>query len=70
MKKLQTGKYQHYKGTFVEVISEALHSETKEPLVVYKHLEDGQMWVRPLKMFLETVTVNGKEVPRFKKLVD
>lgn len=32
-------KYQHYKGSTVEVIGVAKHSETLEELVVYKKLE-------------------------------
>ena len=47
----------------------ARHSETREPLVVYQALygEHG-IWVRPAGMFMETVTVNGRTVPRFAKL--
>ena len=41
----------------------AKHSETLEELVVYEH--DGQMFVRPKEMFLETVEVNGEKIPRF-----
>lgn len=65
------GKYKHYKDHWVEVIGVALHSETKEELVIYKKLEDvgdykkGQLWARPKKMFLEDVMVNGKKLPRF-----
>ncbi|MEK7103366.1 MAG: DUF1653 domain-containing protein [Patescibacteria group bacterium] len=65
------GTYRHYKGTMVEVIGVALHSETLEEMVVYNHPDPvkGQgantMWVRPLAMFLETITVDGKEMPRF-----
>ena len=44
----------------------ARHSETLEELVVYQHLDDLNWWVRPLKMFLENVEVDGKLVPRFK----
>ncbi len=44
----------------------ARHSETEEALVVYrKDYGDQSLWVRPLTMFLEKVTVNGQEVPRF-----
>jgi len=44
----------------------AQHSETDEKLVVYKTLYgDFGLWVRPLAMFLETVEVGGKTVPRF-----
>lgn len=67
MKKLKIGGvYRHYKGTKVKVIGEALHSETMEPMVIYLHLEDGMMWVRPEKMFLETINIDGKKEKRFK----
>ena len=64
---VKLGKYQHYKGNFYEVIGVAKHSETEEDLVVYRarYGEHG-LWVRPLKMFCESVIVEGKEVPRFK----
>ena len=65
---IQKGKYKHYKGNLYEVIGVAKHSETLEELVVYKALyqaEGENLWVRPLKMFLETVVVDGKEVRRF-----
>jgi hypothetical protein len=63
---LKLGKYRHYKGKEYEVIGIAKHSETLEELVVYRALYgDGQIWVRPLKMFLEEVEVNGQKVPRF-----
>jgi hypothetical protein len=60
------GKYRHYKGKEYQIIGLAKHSETLEDLVVYKALYDnGQMWVRPLKMFEEKVVVDGVEVSRF-----
>ena len=63
------GKYVHYKGNEYEVIGVAKHSETLEPMIVYKALYgDGELWVRPYAMFFETVDVNGAEVPRFKKI--
>jgi hypothetical protein len=63
---LKLGKYKHHKGKEYEVIGLAKHSETLEDLVVYKALyDDKQIWVRPLKMFLEEVEVNGKKIPRF-----
>jgi len=60
--------YKHYRGTKAKVLWEGYHSETLEPLVFYMHLEDGVVWARPKKMFLEKVKVNGKFVPRFKKI--
>lgn len=63
---IKPGKYRHYKGKEYEVIGLAKHSETLEDLVVYKALYgEGQMWVRPMKMFEEKVVVDGVEVPRF-----
>lgn len=66
---LKRGKYQHYKGNFYEVLYTAQHSETEEWMVVYKALYgDMGIWVRPLEMFVETVRVDHKDVPRFKKV--
>jgi hypothetical protein len=66
MTTVRPGRYRHYKGSFYEVIDIARHSETEEELVVYRTLYgDHSLWVRPLAMFLENVTVDGGEVPRF-----
>ncbi len=66
---IQLGKYRHYKGKEYEVIGVARHSETLEDLVVYKALYgERDLWVRPAKMFLENVEINGKMIPRFKKI--
>lgn len=63
---MKCGTYQHYKGKKYEVLGVAEHSETMEELVVYRALYDNHdLWVRPLKMFIEKVEVNGKKVPRF-----
>jgi len=60
------GLYRHYKGGEYRVIGTARHSETEEPLVVYRCLYDNDsLWVRPLAMFMETVMVDGAERPRF-----
>jgi len=68
-KKLELGKYKHYKGGEYEVIGIAKHSETLESVVVYRALYgEGGLWVRPLDMFVEQVEVDGKTVPRFKHL--
>ncbi len=64
---LKLGKYKHFKGNEYEVVGVAKHSETTEEMVVYKALYgEGELWVRPLKMFEEEVEVNGQKVPRFK----
>lgn len=60
------GRYQHYKGGEYEVVGVARHSETLEPLVVYRPLyQDSGLWVRPYAMFFEQVEVNEKLQPRF-----
>lgn len=65
---LQPGKYRHYKGGNYQVIGTARHSETDELLVVYRCLYDNDsLWVRPLAMFLETVLIDGRNVPRFER---
>ncbi|AZD47427.1 hypothetical protein C4K20_2002 [Pseudomonas chlororaphis subsp. aurantiaca] len=63
---LQPGLYQHYKGPQYRVFSVARHSETEEEVVFYQALYgDYGFWVRPLSMFLESVEVDGEQVPRF-----
>ena len=66
MKPLQPGRYRHYKGQQYQVLGVARHSETEEPMVVYRALygEFG-LWVRPLAMFVESVEVDGALRPRF-----
>jgi hypothetical protein len=67
----QPGLYRHYKGNDYRVISLARHSETLEPVVVYQALygERG-LWIRPAAMFVETVEIGGKLVPRFARAGD
>lgn len=68
-RELSPGKYRHYKGNDYEVLGVARHSETEEPLVVYRQLYgEGGLWVRPLAMFREQVVVDGQSVPRFAKV--
>ena len=63
---MRLGKYRHFKGNEYEVIAIAKHSETLEELVVYRALYgDGEVWVRPMKMWNETVERDGKTVKRF-----
>ncbi|MBP9855082.1 MAG: DUF1653 domain-containing protein [Candidatus Omnitrophica bacterium] len=70
---IKKGIYQHYKGKKYEVVDLARHTETEEWLVVYKALYKTDsivehLWVRPLTMFVEEVSVEGKSVPRFQYL--
>lgn len=63
---IQPGKYRHFKGNEYEVLSIATHSETLEPMVVYRPLYgEGKLWVRPVSMWEELVELDGKLVPRF-----
>ena len=64
---LKIGKYKHYKGNYYEVLYLAKHSETLEELVVYKPLYESEfkIWVRPLKMFIEKIEIDGVYVQRF-----
>lgn len=65
------GRYRHYKGGEYEVLGVVRHSETREPLVLYRPLYNHSgMWVRPHGMFLETVQVHGAQVPRFALLTE
>jgi hypothetical protein len=64
---IKLGKYKHYKGGEYEVLGVAKHSETLEELVVYQALYgEKELWVRPIEMFMEEVSLDGKLVPRFK----
>ena len=63
---MKLGLYQHYSGRYYHVLGVARHSETYEEMAVYQRLySDYGIWVRPLAMFQETVTIDGQEKPRF-----
>lgn len=76
MDTIRLGRYKHFKGKLYEVVGIARHSETLEELVVYRALytspEFGKnaLWVRPKTMFLETITRDGKTMPRFSYVGD
>lgn len=63
---ISVGQYRHYKGNKYEVVGIARHSETCEPMVVYKALYgDGELWVRPASMWNEYVAGSEKPTRRF-----
>jgi hypothetical protein len=64
---IEPGLYRHFKGKTYKVLGVAHHSDDLEDMVVYQHLDDGQMWVRPVSSFLETVDRDGKIQKRFTK---
>ncbi|MDO8493240.1 MAG: DUF1653 domain-containing protein [bacterium] len=64
--KVKLGRYRHYKGGEYELIGVARHSETLEDMVVYKALYGrSDLWVRPLKMFVEQIDREDYSGPRF-----
>lgn len=66
---IKPGRYEHYKGNHYAVLYVATHSETLDRYVVYRQLYGkGDVWVRPLEMFKESVEVDGEMVPRFRYL--
>jgi cyclomaltodextrinase len=66
MNPITLGRYRHYKGEEYSVVGFARHSETEATMVLYVPLYgDGGYWVRPLDMFVEQLTVDGKTVSRF-----
>lgn len=70
MTTITPGRYRHFKGKEYDVLGVALHSETLEELVVYrKRYDDFGLRLRPAAMFLEHVSREGYEGPRFVKVV-
>ena len=69
MTAVQPGRYRHYKGNEYTVLGTALHSETREELVLYRQgYGERGLCVRPREMFLESVEFEGQTVPRFQYL--
>ncbi|MCP4636133.1 MAG: DUF1653 domain-containing protein [Methyloversatilis sp.] len=60
------GRYRHYKGGEYEVVGVVRHSETLEPMVLYRPLyNDSGLWVRPFDMFVGQVEIGGVVLQRF-----
>lgn len=68
---IRPGRYRHFKGNEYEVLYVAKHSETREPMVVYRAMygERG-VWVRPASMWNETVERDGVTYRRFTYIGD
>lgn len=63
---LKLGKYRHFKGKEYELLGIASHSESLEPMVVYRALYgDRSLWVRPAEMWNEEVARGDYRGPRF-----
>ena len=68
---VRPGRYRHFKGGQYQVLGTAQHSETREPMVVYRALYgEGGLWVRPAAMWNESVEQDGQRVPRFTRIGD
>lgn len=66
MEEIRIGRYRHFKGNEYQIIGIARHSETLEPMVVYRALYgEGGLWVRPASMWAERVERDGYSGPRF-----
>lgn len=69
------GRYRHYKGGLYDVIGTVRHSETLEPMTLYRALYGTLgLWVRPAAMFGERIDVeiDGKviNISRLTKISD
>ena len=61
--------FQHFKGGRYRYIRTAFDSETKERMVIYQALYgEEQFWVRPEKMFFETIERDGRKFARFTEI--
>ena len=68
-KKLIGRKFRHFKGNCYRLEGFAKDSETTEEMVIYRQLYgEGSLWVRPAKMFFETIERDGKTIKRFELL--
>ena len=64
--RIPCGLWRHFRGGEYEVLGVACHSETCEPMVVYRARYGArELWVRPAGMRNETVEQAGVRVPRF-----
>ncbi len=69
--KLVGRTFRHFKGNLYRLEGFAKDSETLEEMVVYRALygERG-LWIRPAKMFFETIERDGKTIKRFELVED
>jgi hypothetical protein len=69
MVEVSPGRYRHFKGADYIVLGVARESESKDRFVIYHPLRDaGELWIRPLAMWNETVTRGGVSQPRFRRV--
>jgi hypothetical protein len=61
--------WRHYKNKDYRIIALSRNTEDLTWSVVYEALyanDLSQIWHRPIEMFLETVKIDGQNVPRFR----
>ena len=73
-----TGIHRHYKGNLYYVLGNVLHTETQEIMVLYRSVNPtrqmkqenptGITFVRPIDSFMEQINIDGKMIPRFKRI--
>ena len=69
--KLIGRELRHFNGNPYRLEGFAKDSETLEEMVVYRALYgDGGLWVRPAKMFFESIERDGKTMKRFELMED
>ena len=65
------GLYRHYKGGMYAVLATTRHSESLEPMTLYRALYGAHgRWVRPAAMFGEMVLWEGVQQSRFTRIGD
>ena len=63
------GLYRHYKGGMYAVLATTRHSESLEPMTLYRALYGAHgLWVRPAAMFDEMVLWEGAQRRRFTRI--
>ncbi len=68
---IKLGKYRHTKsGKLYEVLGTAFQTETEELLVIYRPLykSEYELFARPYDMFMEQVSIDGRQLPRFEEI--
>jgi hypothetical protein len=58
----------HFKGKLYKIVCVAVHTETKEELIIYKNMEGSETYARPKFMFWEFLEIDGKAIRRFERL--
>jgi hypothetical protein len=61
--------YRHFKGNIYIVVDFAKNSDN-EDVVIYRNINEEQLWVRTLQEFTSMVIYNEVTVPRFTLLKD